>query len=145
MGTTAAVLRFVQSGTQRRFARTRIGIARIVRRIASAVPVGNLISRTVTLFAFFTVVTRPADAGFPRAARSFVTRTCIVQSVACGFADGRRIFTRIGSAHVDAFTFFCDAVIDEAFVSVTKFFEIARVFIVAREGFFGFKGEAVFV
>ena len=136
---------FVQSGTGRRFARTRIGIARIVRRIASAVPVGNLISRTVTLFAFFTVVTRPADAGFPRAARSFVTRTCIVQSVACGFADGRRIFTRIGSAHVDAFAFFCDAVIDEAFVSVTKFFEIARVFIVAREGFFGFEGEAVFV
>ena len=136
---------FVQSGTGRRFARTGIGIAGIVRRIAPAVAVGNLISRTVALFAFFTVVTRPADTGLSRAAGSLVTRTRIVQSVACGFADGRRIFTGIGDAHVNAFALFCDAVIDEAFVSVTKFFEIARVFIVAREGFFGFKGEAVFV
>ena len=136
---------FVQSGTGRRFARTGIRIAGIVRRIASAVTVGNLISRTVALFAFFTVVTRPADTGFPRAAGSLVTRTRIVQSVACGFANGRRIFTGIGDAHVDAFALFCDGIIDETFVSVTKFFEIARVFIVAREGFFGFEGEAVFV
>ena len=71
-GATAAVLSFVQSGTGRRFARTRIGIAGIVRRITTAASVGNLISRTVALFAFLTVVTRSADTGLSRAAGSVV-------------------------------------------------------------------------